>query len=343
MRKAIGIIALIALVFVSVFFANGEVQAAEPATFVVTCDAPKADAGVGQTKELTLYYGVKDFVNLDQYENKGVNVFRAILNYDEDIFEPIEINLDKNGNYAGIKTRTKKDDLPLKGQNGWASVTYNPETKKLVVTNGSYINSEDQVLKVVLKVKPNATVGETTVTLTNIEAANPEADIYPSNRTVSTKVNVVSAISEATDPDLENGFGGFLRILPDTTVEELRAIQPLFTTVKDASGTTLNSTEYVPTGATTADSNFSYTLIAVGDLNSDGKLTAMDLSRLNALITRQGTALNDNQRRAADIRWDASLLATDLAQMQMLIVGLGDPKVSIWYGTGDKTCVPVYR
>lgn len=340
MKKAISIIALTTLVFVSAFSTLNTVSAAGEATFTMTCEAPKAQS-VGQTKELTLYYGVKDFVNLEQYENKGVNVFRAVLDYDEDIFEPIEISLDNNGNYTGIKTTTKKGELAIKGLNNWSGLTYNPDKQKLILTNGSYINSEDSVLKIVLRVKANATVGKTTVTLKDIEAANPEADIYPTNRNVTTEVEVVDSISEATDPDHENGFGGYIRILPDTTVEELKAIQPVFTTIKDASGKTLSSTDYVPTGATTEDSNFSYTLIAVGDLNSDGKLSAIDVSQLKVHIVNMPIELNDNQKRAADIRWDAKLNSVDLSQMKMLITELGDPRVATWYGTGTPTCVPV--
>ena len=183
MKKAIGIIALITLVFVSAFSAYSTVLAAGEATFTVTCDAPKAKS-VGQTKELALYYGVKDFVNLEQYEDKGVNVFRATLEFDEDIFEPIEINLDSNGNFAGIKTKTKKGELAILGQNTWSGVTYNPENGKMVITAGSYINSDDMVVRVTLKVKANAQVGKTTVTLKDIEMGNTQADVYPTNKTV---------------------------------------------------------------------------------------------------------------------------------------------------------------
>lgn len=340
MKKAIGIIALITLVFVSAFSAYSTVLAAGEATFTMTCDAPKAKS-VGQTKELVLYYGVKDFVNLEQYEDKGVNVFRATLEFDEEIFEPIEINLDSKGNFTGIKTKTKSGELAMLGQSNWSGVTYNPDNGKMVITAGSYINSDDMVVKITLKVKATAQVGKTTVTLKEIEMGNTKVNVYPTNKTVTTEVEIVSSISEAVDPDHENGFGGYLRILPDTTVEELKAMQPVFTTIKDASGKTLSSTDYVPTGATTADSNFSYTIIAVGDLNSDGKISAVDLSQLKAYIVKKLTTLNDNQKRAADIKWDGKLAATDLSQMKMLITNLGDPKVAVWQGEGKATCVPV--
>lgn len=341
MKKAICIMALMALIFTSIFCVSNPILAATEATFTVTCEAPKSSTGVGQTKEVTFYYGVKNFVNFDQFQNKGINVFRAILEFDENIFEPIEINLDSNGNFTGIKTKTKKGEHALVGETGWSGLTYNPENHKLIVTNGAYINTEQLVLRVTLKVKPNATIGKTTVTLKDIEAANTEKDIYPTNRNISTEVEIVDSISEAVDPDHENGFGGYLRILPDITVEELKLIQPVLTTLKDSSGKTLSNSDYVPTGATTADSNFSYTIITVGDLNSDGKMTSIDLSQLKAYIVKSLTTLNDNQKRAADIKWDGKLYSSDLSQGRQLIVSLGDPKVSVWYGTGDATCVPV--
>lgn len=340
MKKAVYIIAIIALLFASALINSKPVFAAGEATFTVTTAATKTE-GLGVTKEITIVYGVKDFVNFEQFENKGINVFRGNLDFDDKVFEPIQINTDSNGYFTSIKTTTKKGDLAMLGQSGWSGVAYNPDTKRFVITNGSYINQEDLVIKITLRVKATAPAGKTTISIKNVEAANPQKDIYPTNRTVSTEVEVVPGMSEATDPDYNNGFGGYIRILPDLTVGELKQIQPVFTTIKDASGKTLANADYVPTGATTADSNFSYTLIAVGDLNSDGKMSATDLSRMQMLIVNLDPGLNDNQKRAADIRWDAKLSATDLSQAKLLVVDYRDPRVATWYGTGTATCKPV--
>ena len=341
---------IISIIFFSILFIfiiHNPVHADETATFEVTVDAPKAVNGVATTKEVTFYYGVKNFVNLDQYGFNGINVFRASLNYDEDIFEPIEINLDDNGNYDGIKTRTYNGGIPIEGQNGWDNVIYNPVTKKIVVSNESYINSESLVLKIVLKVKVTAPDGKHIVTLSDIEAANPEADIYPVSKTVSTNVAIVtpgpiSYIWGEIDPDDENGFGGYLRVMPEITVKQMKQLYSVFTTINDVTGKPLNDSDFVPTGATASYSNNLYTFIAVGDLNSDGKLTAIDLSREESLLSRDVRfEITDNERRAADIKWDSKLKSSDLAKTYQMIVGLGDPYIGKWEGNGEIHCYPL--
>lgn len=359
MKKTISIIAIITLMFVSVFSAYSTVFAATgDATFTLTCEAPKAEAGraVAQTKELTLYYGVKDFVNFAQFKNQGINSFAAALEYDEDVFEPIEINFTDKGYYNGIKSLTKKgeenkahgktltpEDYAIAGQSGWSGITYNTENGKWVIQRGSiYVNDEQVILRVSLRVKPTATVGNTTVTLKGAMASNGEKDIYPSNPNaeISTTVEVVKDIS---DPD----SNGYVRINAGMTVEEVQQSaldglgNTIFPTIK-FNGNTLSSTDYVPTGATSGK----YTLIAVGDINSDGRLTTMDLSQWLLLSVNDEDMIaktNDNQKRAADIEWNGRLTMNDCSVLQNIMVDLTDSRVAVWSGSGDAACVPVKR
>lgn len=299
--------------------------------------------GVARTKEVIFIFSVKDFQNFANQSDggkDGINVLRTTLEYDENVFEPIEINTTNTGNFNGIKTVNSKGEKALLAKGNWSGLTYNPETKRLVVEAGRFVNFEDEVLQISLKVKPTAPLGNSTLTLSKIEGSDEKKDIYPSS--VSKTVEIINSVADATDADPANGFGGYIRILPDMKVSEFKAMRPLLTgTMKNTQNTTLGSDDYVPTGATISDGTLSYTIIAVGDLNSDGKLTATDLSKMKAYEVQLLTTLTDHEKRACDIRWDAKMTTVDRSQLRVLMTGLGDPKFYEWKGTGTATCVPV--
>ena len=309
------------------------------------CSYSTKTTGVALTREITFIYSVndfKDFANQSDGGRNGINVLRATLEYDPDVFEPIEINTTADGKYNGIKTETSDGGKAIEAIGNWSGLTYNPETKRIVVEAGKFINSEDEVLKITLKVKATAKLGNTTLTIKEIEGSDEKKDIYPGS--VSKTVEIINAAGEPTDPDPENGFGGYIRILPDMKVSEFRILKPNLTgEMKNEQGTTLGNDDYIPTGATVTEGDLKYTIIAIGDINSDGRLTATDLSQFKAYFIHQLDSLTDNQKRACDILWDAKLTGTDHSQLRSLLVGLLDPKFYEWNGTGEPTCVPVSR
>ena len=348
MKKTISI-TVITVLFVLCLIGNmGTTYAAGTPTFTATAETAADSAGkiqtVGQAKEVTVYFGVKDFKNFESSKKKGINVFRAALDYDENVFEGIEISLNSNNSFAGFITKTKSGEDPMVAQNSWTSPTYNPENKELVLDNSKFINEKQHVVKVTLKVKANAPKGNTNISLKDIEASDSAIDIYPSNsgQKVSAPVEVVGGVGPVVDFDPENGTAR-IRILPDTTVAELKALVPEYKehNVKNSAGTVLADTDLVPTGATTTDGNYTYSIIAVGDLNSDGKMSAVDLSQISEFSSGNLKTLNDDQKRAADVKWDAKFTATDVSQSKSLVVGLGDPRADVWYGTGEATSTPV--
>lgn len=309
------------------------------------CSYNTKETGVALTKEITFIYSVKDFkdfANQSDGGKNGINVIRATLEYDENIFEPIEINKTPEGLYNGIKTTTSDGGKAIEAIGNWSGLTYNPEEKKVVIEAGKFVNSEEEVLEITLKVKPTATLGNTTVTLKDVEGSDQVKDIYPAQ--VSKTVEIINAAGEPTDPDPENGFGGYIRILPDIKVSEFRILKPNLTgEIKNPQNTTLGSNDYVPTGATVTEGDLTYIIITIGDLNSDGKLTATDLSQFKAYFVHMLDSLSDHQKRACDVRWDGELTGTDHSQLRSLLVGLQDPKFYIWNGTGNATSVPVER
>lgn len=67
--------------------------------------------------------------------------------------------------------------------------------------------------------------------------------------------------------------------------------------------------------------NSEYTLVVTGDVNSDGKVSVIDLSRLKLRIIGL-TTLDDYQTEAADVNYDGKLSITDLSNLKMYLVGL---------------------
>lgn len=336
----------ILIMFVTIILIIGMVTPVFAAPmFNFYCSYNTKATGVALTKEITFIYSVndfKDFANQTDGGKNGINVIRATLEYDENIFEPIEINKTADGQYNGIKTTTSDGGKAIEAIGNWSGLTYNPEEKKVVIEAGKFVNTEEEVLEITLKVKATAALGNTTVTLKNIEGSDEVKDIYPAQ--VSKTVEIIDAAGNPTDPDPENGFGGYIRILPDMKVSEFRALKPELTgSIKNEQNTTLGNDDYIPTGATVTEGELKYIIIAIGDLNSDGKLTATDLSQFKAYFVHMLDSLSDHQKRACDVRWDGELTGTDHSQLRSLLVGLQDPKFYIWNGTGNATSVPVER
>jgi len=316
-------------------------------TYTVSVTADKS-LGVAEEKEITFTFNISNFTgfpatnsNNDIQPQNGVDTFKATLNYDDNVFYPIAI--DSTG---GVTTLTSTGDPSLKPLGNWTGIKYNPDNngkKSLVMECSNVVNTAQDFLQITLKVKAGATLGNTTVSLTDITASDRVNDLVPTNPTVSQTVQIIKAVDNATDPDYPNGFGGYIRILPETTVAEFKKFdgKTTFANFKTESGTTLADTDVIPTGTTASDGQYSYTLIAVGDINSDGKLTVTDLSQLKGFEVGLIKSLTANQKRACDIKWDGQYTTVDRSQMRIMLVRLGDPNITQWYGVGSATCVPV--
>ena len=108
----------------------------------------------------------------------GINTFSAVLGYDSSIFETL--------------TETN-----VEGSNDWKSA-YATGTGKITLTKTSYANSDQEIMQITLKVKSDAVEGKKgTISLTNILAASPEAEIGGSN--VSTTITVGNESTSSTE------------------------------------------------------------------------------------------------------------------------------------------------
>lgn len=67
--------------------------------------------------------------------------------------------------------------------------------------------------------------------------------------------------------------------------------------------------------------NSEYVLIVTGDINSNGDISVVDLSRLKIKLVGLST-LDDCQMEAADVNFDGKVSLTDLSNLKMYLVGL---------------------
>lgn len=358
MKKRVMIISLITIIMI--FSLIIPTIAAMP-TYTVGVIVDKT-GGVAQEKEIVFTFSLSNFKDFPAQNvtngiipQNGIDTVKATLNYDDSTFYPIDINAG-----GGITTIMTNGDPAIKGLNGWG-VTYNPDDngkKTLVMQGSSFTNSGQDFLQIILKVKAGATPGNTNVSLTDITASDNVNDLVSTNPngdngTISQPVTIISSVADATDADPANGFGGYIRIMPDMTVTDFKKFdgKTAFANFKTEQGTSLANTDFIPTGTTASDGTLSYTLIAVCDINADGKLTVTDLSQIRSFEVGsigapkngvpQYDQLSKTQKMACDVAWDGKYTTLDRSQMRLMMVNLGDPQITVWRGTGTATCVPV--
>ena len=110
---------------------------------------------------------------------QGINTFSAQLGYDVNVFEVLT-------------------DTNVEGSNDWKS-SYYSGTGRVTLTNTSFINSDEEMMQITLKVKSDVEDGtKGTVSLTNIIAANPDTEISASD--VSTTITVGEERGEPANP-----------------------------------------------------------------------------------------------------------------------------------------------
>jgi len=118
------------------------------------------------------------------------------------------------------------------------------------------------------------------------------------------------------------------KVKPETKVEDfiekVKAVVAGSTyEVYDKKGNEIEEGKIVTTASTVKVDGKTYTIIVVGDLNGDGKLTGTDLVQMR--FSRVGKyELKGAYEKAADINNDGKITGTDLVQMRLIKVGLAD-------------------
>ena len=96
----------------------------------------------------------------------GIGTFAGILEYDQSVFEQVQ--------QTDFKQGTE-----------WESITFNPKNGKFLtnVSSGNNINSKSTVFTLTLKVKDSAKLGDSAITISEINASNGKEDLYVANVT----------------------------------------------------------------------------------------------------------------------------------------------------------------
>ena len=93
--------------------------------------------------------------------------------------------------------------------------------------------------------------------------------------------------------------------------------------VKDKDGNEIEETALIGTGMTIDFNNGEQvlTIVVIGDINGDGKVTASDVSNLKSAIIGKRT-LEGAYKEAGDLKEDGEVKASDLSRLKKMIIGL---------------------
>ncbi len=280
----ITLVALIILIFTNIpSYALGFIVGVTPAQTTVS---------PGSTVDVTIS------VNNMNIGGDGMKVFSGILNYDTNIFEEI----------------TAKD---ITGLNSW-EVSYNAETKKILLDRKDFITEDAEICKITFKVKDGVETENTQIKITNPSTSNNRIDIdgTEGQATISLKKLSSGKYEITDDNEIKN-------VLPNTTVGDLKdnLTGGENTIIKDKDGNTISSGN-IGTGSTvTTPSGDVYTVIVKGDLNGDGKVTLTDLAQLKLHMV-ETTLLQEPYKSSADIDGDGKVTLTDLGKLKRVLAEL---------------------
>ena len=168
------IISLILISMLTIICLSIKAFATTNTNFAVELIANKTKLNRGDTVEVSVK--IKDLTDVGE----GINAFMGTLEYDTNVFETV----------------TKAD---MKAQNGWDTPEYNEENGKVITVKGDYITEEEVIFTINLKVKDDATFGETILGFKEPEAANDNDYIGE-----SFELNLEIVEKQVENPDTEN-------------------------------------------------------------------------------------------------------------------------------------------
>ncbi len=148
--------------------------------------------------------------------------------------------------------------------------------------------------------------------------------------TVTVRVSGTSTITSdkylilKKENSLNEEINYITRIAEETSINDFKNNVSTYANMQfyDLGNKEMGDLDYVFSGTRLRLSdNSEYTLVVSGDVNSDGKVSVVDLSRLKMRIVGI-TTLDDYQAEAADVNYDGNISVTDLSNLKMYLVGL---------------------
>ena len=189
MKKTLSIV-LIAILTLAICMSA--VYATTSFTVALSASATKVEKGA----EVEVTIGLKGFTAGET----GINAIHLTLDYDKTVFETLAAS-------------------DMTAANGWSSPTFNPANGEVVTDNSSFMAEDHDMLKIKFKVKDTAAVGNTVITVKDVNGSDAVDDIYPSDQKITltiqekttTPTNDVPSESNTVTPDPapENPTTGF--------------------------------------------------------------------------------------------------------------------------------------
>lgn len=199
MKKTISILVIAILMLV---LGMGAVNAVTDFKVSLTANNVRVDQGA----TVVITVNLKDF----KANETGIDTLKGTLDYDKTVFETV----------------TSAD---IVGQNGWAGLTYNQNNGEFVLQNSTFISENHEFIKVTFKAKANATIGNTTVSLKDMNASDGVSDIFPTDQQItltikeaSGNVNNNNIINNNTtnNNNIVNNTNSNTNTMPNTGVED---------------------------------------------------------------------------------------------------------------------------
>lgn len=258
-------------------------------------------------------------LRFDEYQQiqEGLNAYQATLEYNKEIFEEV-----------------KQEDFQC--LNDWEKLQYNQATGEFVAIKKVGSTEPEDIVSVTLRTKPVVKATTTEIKIKDIVTSEGERDIAIAETKAT--INIIEEQTEKPEEPKPEKItstkytiaGGYVeRILPNTTVAQFKENvtlenvttepQIVFT---DHEGMPLAEDGIVTTGTQIkVGKTLQYTLVVIGDTDSDGEITINDMAELKLHIIEK-ELLEGIKLKAADVDNDGEVTINDLAQMKLILIDL---------------------
>lgn len=173
MKKTISIVMILLL---TLAMCMSTVEATTSFTVALTASATKVMKG----SEVEVTVSFKNFTAGET----GINAVHLTLDYDKTVFETLTAS-------------------SLTTASGWSSPTFNPGIGEIASDNSSFMAEDHDMLKIKFKVKDTAAVGNTVITIKDVDASDAVDDIYPTDQkiTLTIQEKTTTPVNNNTTPN----------------------------------------------------------------------------------------------------------------------------------------------
>lgn len=293
-------------------------KGAEQAQISVTADTEKTtkfsvgidstSSTVKQGSEFTVITKITDISQVKE----GILALGGIFEFDKNILE--------------IK------DNSIKGVNDWnfSSKDYNLNNYKFITDNSDRVKSVGNIFQITFKVKENATIGNTNLSLKSVvggTGASTNGIVYAEDTNITIEIQKKDIITEPeklTSDIYKVETNTISRIQPNTTIAQFKKNvntkqNMVFT---DKKGNVINDENAIIGTGTKLNvgTTLEYVLIIKGDVDGDGIMNLNDIAKMK-LHYIEKEFLTGVYLKAADVDEDGKISVNDIAQVKLMYVG----------------------